>query len=82
MPRFFLHVIDHLEARDEEGADYPDLEAAREAAIEGARDIVCEQIRQGFLYLDGYIEIASDSGAPLMKVGFREAFEVTGDRAP
>lgn len=78
MPRFLLHVADTVEAPDEEGAEYSDLWAAREAAIEGARDLVCEQIRQGYLNLDGYIQIASDRGEPLIRVSFREAFEITG----
>jgi hypothetical protein len=78
MPRYFLHVVDTIEAPDEEGVEFADVWMARDAAIKGARELVCEQIRQGFLDLGGYIQIASDSGEPLMRVGFQEAFEVTG----
>lgn len=57
---------------------FADVWEARKEALEGARDLVCAQIRKGYLNLDGYIQIASESGEPLMRIGFREAFEVTG----
>lgn len=71
VPRFFLHVFDDIETIDEEGQEFDDVWAAREAALEGARDLVCEQIRAGYLNLDGHIQIASERGEQLMRVSFR-----------
>ncbi|WP_129794368.1 hypothetical protein [Sphingosinicella sp. CPCC 101087] len=81
MPRYRFHIRDDIHADDDEGRELPGLEAAREAALEGARDLVCDAIkRQGNVNLDHYIEIADDRGETLLKVTFREAFTVTGGR--
>lgn len=61
--RFFLHIFGQLEAPDEESAEYADLWAAREAAIENVRDLLGEQIHVGYLNLDGYIHISSDAAS-------------------
>ena len=41
MPRFFFHFYNDILTEDEEGVELPDVEAARERAIEEARAIVC-----------------------------------------
>ena len=47
MPRFYFHRDgDHL-IEDQEGSECPDLEAAREEAINGVREILAEAIAQG-----------------------------------
>lgn len=76
MPRYYLHVHDDLGALDEEGSDFPDLEAARAAALDGARDLVCDQIRNGYLNLDYHIEVASQEGQTLLKIRYRDALEL------
>lgn len=48
MPKFFLH-IEQARGRveDREGGDYCDLDAARDDAIESAREIMSERVRNG-----------------------------------
>jgi predicted O-methyltransferase YrrM len=72
MPRYFLHIRDGDELiPDEEGSDLPDLDAAREEAIQGARDILAEKIRTGDP-LDGEkIEICDAQGHVLAVIPFR-----------
>lgn len=43
MPRYFFDINDHVKQdRDDVGQDLPNLEAARDAAIEVLRDIACD----------------------------------------
>lgn len=76
MPRYFMHVFSDGLTRDEEGAVLPDLDAARDHALEGARALVCDQIREGYLNLDDRIEIEDEDGRALLAISFREAFEI------
>lgn len=78
MPRYRFHVRDDLHTDDAEGAELPDLESARETAMEAARELVCADIKNGWLNLDHSIEVTDDEGATLFTVTFREAFEIKG----
>jgi hypothetical protein len=77
MPRFYLHVHNRIgSARDEEGADFPDLDTARVRAIEGIRSILSDEARQGMIDFRGRIEIAAATGDVIETVSFIEAFEL------
>jgi hypothetical protein len=79
MPRFYFHVFNHVVAMDEEGTELPDLEAAREQALEGARELVCESIHKGELNLDHRIEVTGEAGEKLLTISYRDAFTLTGE---
>ena len=77
MPRFFLHVHNRTGfARDEEGAEFPDLAAARESALVGIRSILSEEVGQGTLDLNGRIDICGENGEVLAAVPFSAAVEL------
>ena len=76
--RFYFHVRDDLSSEDLEGQELASLELARSRAIEGARDIAAEQVRQGTLCLHHRIDICDGSRRLLLSVPFRDAVEVTG----
>ncbi|TFI56497.1 hypothetical protein E2493_19920 [Sphingomonas parva] len=78
MARFYFHIFNDETTIDEEGQELPDLAAAREAAVEAARELVCESVKKGHLNLDHRIEITGEGNARLMTVTFREAFTLTG----
>lgn len=79
MPRFFFHIRENGgRTPDEEGLELPDLDAARQTAIAGARSIMCDTIMGGRLSLDGAIEVKDKDGALLFELPFREAVEVPG----
>lgn len=81
MPHYFLHVRNTAYAKDEEGNDFPNLAAAREAAVNGARSILSEEVKHGALDLRGAIEIAEGETIVLV-VPFAEAVAVkTGEPA-
>ena len=78
MPHYFFHIRNSEHVDDEEGRELPDLGAAREYALEAARSLVCADIKQGWLNLDHYIDVADEAGAVLIRLTFREAFEIQG----
>lgn len=76
MPRYYFHVHNDILARDEEGREFPDLAAAREEAISGARDLIAEDIRRGKVTLSHWIEIQDDAGNRLLTVSYGEAVQI------
>jgi hypothetical protein len=81
MPLFYFHVFNDVVNMDEEGQELPSLDAAREHALEIARELVCEEVHQGYLNLEHRIEIDDEKGERLLALTFRDAFTVT-DTAP
>jgi hypothetical protein len=79
MARFYFHVHDDIVTEDLEGAELPDLAAARETALEAARDLVCAAVMRGELNLDHRIEVAGEGGENLLTVTFRDAFTIRQD---
>lgn len=77
MPRYFLHIRDEDGLTpDEEGAELPDLDAAKAEAIAGARDILAEKLRAGEVLSGAVIEIADETGQVLAVVRFRDAIRL------
>jgi hypothetical protein len=79
MPRYYFHVFNDVPAIDEEGMDLPDLDAAREQAMDSARELVCEAIHQGHLNLDHRIEVEDSRHAKVLSISYRDAFTLTGE---
>ena len=88
VPRFFFHVFDDAVSIDESGQPAEDLDGAREIALNGARELVCDQVRRGYLNLENYIVVTDQTGQELLRVTFREAFverkvvQTTSDFSP
>lgn len=77
MPRYFFHVHDGSEDYpDEEGLECPDLNAVREKALEGARDLVCEEVAKGRIDLSGAIQVFDERGERVLLLPFSETVEV------
>ena len=78
MPRFYLHVCNgNGFVEDEEGADLPDAEAARLRAIEGLRDLLASELRDGELNMASFIEIEDENHLLVTTVPFMDAVQVT-----
>jgi len=73
MPRYYFHLHNGALARDEEGRELPDLEAARQEAIKAARELMGEDIKEGLLRLGHRIEIGDEDGREVLMVPFAEA---------
>lgn len=80
MPRYHFHIRNDFDVDDEEGSDHADLAAAREHAIECARDLMCADIRQGWVDLDHRIIVTDHAGTQILTLTFRDAFELRGLR--
>lgn len=80
MPHFYFHVSNGTgETRDEEGADLPDLDAARAKALSGIRSILREELGRGMLDFGGMIRVADPQGRVVLEVPFDSAVEVRRD---
>ena len=77
MARFFFHVHDEDDSRDEEGIELPDAASAEAEAIKGARAIAAEQVFGGRLNLSYFIEVADESGGLVTTVYLSDAIELT-----
>ena len=79
VPFFYFHLHIDVDARDEEGKEFPDLDAARRFALQQARFTLAENIKDfGRLNLDHRIDIEDKQGNVLATVHFREAVAITG----
>jgi hypothetical protein len=58
---------------DPEGIDLPDLPAAENAALEGAREIMAERLRHGEPMNGSQFEVADESGRTVHILKFTEA---------
>jgi hypothetical protein len=77
MPLFFFHIKQNGDVLDDdEGSDHPDLDAAREEAIEGIRQIISDAVLTGSpLGLDREMHVDDDAGHTLLKIMFREVVD-------
>jgi hypothetical protein len=76
VPRYFFHVYDDVIAHDEEGAELPNLAAARLNALIGARDLISEQVRRGYVVLSHWIDVVDEQGQKVLTVTFRDAVDI------
>jgi hypothetical protein len=65
---------------DEGGTEFETLDGAREAAVQGARDLMAAEIKEGRLCLGCCIIITDDSGTEAARVLFRDAVTVSALR--
>lgn len=76
MPRFFFHVYDDLVAHDDEGIVLPNAQAAKLQALMGARELMQEQLKHGYISLDHWIDVINEQGAIILHLPFGEAVEI------
>lgn len=75
MPLFYLHVRDGVdEMLDPDGSDMPDLNAARNSALAGARELLAADMKAGVLDLRFRIDIESAGGQIVATLPFADAF--------
>jgi hypothetical protein len=63
-------------ASDEEGMELPNEHAARLHALIGARDIMVEQVRRGYLVRSHWIDVLDHKGEVLLTVTFGDAVDI------
>lgn len=77
MPRYKFHIFDDDQTIDREGLVFPDISAARDHAIRGARGLMAEDIKtKGRIKLSHWIEI-EDEESQMIVVPFGEAVTIS-----
>jgi len=76
VPRYFFNVYDDVIAEDEEGVELPNLAAANLQALRGARDLISEQVKHGYMVLSHWIEVIDEHGEKVLTVTFRDAVDI------
>ena len=77
MTRYFFDLHNDVDAIDEEGADLPDLQAARAHALGEARTMIKASVDDtGRIDLRHHIDIRDQSGAVLHVMRFEDAVTV------
>ena len=76
MPRFYFHIHNDDVTLDEEGQDLSDIEAARAMAIRSAREMICDEVRDGRVTLSYRIEVVDADEQPVLTVTYGEAVRV------
>jgi len=77
MARFFFHLHDcGVFTPDEEGRDYPDLDAAIEGAKHEARELLAAEVSEGKLCLGCRIEVVEEATGRAMIVPFSSTVQI------
>jgi hypothetical protein len=77
VPRFYFHLLNDVDAPDEEGKEFPDLEAAREHARRNIRFTAAESLKeQGRVVLSHRIQIEDGGGNVLDTVFFSDVLNI------
>ena len=78
MARYFLHLRDGTdEILDPEGREFANMEAVRRAVLEGARDVLGNEIKSGgVMDLRYRIDAEDESGTVVYSLPFRHAVNI------
>ncbi len=76
MPTYYFHVEDDEITHDLEGSLLADDVAARAYAVDAARSLAADYVRNGFFPLYHRIVVENAARAPVAQVTFREAVEI------
>lgn len=77
VPRFYFHLYNDLDVVDREGEDLSDLADARQFAVNQARGMAGENIKQhGRIDLKHRIDIEDESNSVLESVSFGDAITI------
>jgi hypothetical protein len=79
VPRYYFHLRNDMDADDEEGQDLPDLETARERAVQYALEMTAVSVKETRkINLHHRIEVADEAGAILCAVEFGDVLRIEG----
>jgi hypothetical protein len=81
VPRYYIHLRDGTdELLDEEGREFEHMEALRKAVVEGARDIMANEIKsRGLMDLRYRIDAENSEGEIVYSLAFRHAVSIIPD---
>jgi hypothetical protein len=75
---YYFNLHDDIVCVDDEGWELRDVAAARAEAIRAAREIICDQVREGRINLSHRIEVEDEDRRPVLTLPFRSVVEIEG----
>lgn len=75
--RFFFRIENSVEVDDHEGQELPGLLEARRIAVQAARELAAEAVKEGAINLGHGIVIEDERHQPLLKVTFGEVITIS-----
>lgn len=77
MARYYFHIRDGERlSKDPEGADFENLDAAREEAVKSARELLSQRVRNGEEVDGQAFELTAEDGTVIDKVAFRDVLRL------
>ena len=77
MPRYFFHLFNAVNIRDDEGRDFATLDDAHTDATKACRALMANDLQnEGQITLSHRIEIVDDDGATKLVLPFRACVEI------
>ena len=77
MPRYFFHLIDDLDCPDAEGAEFPDLDAAKAYGARGAVSLMADLLmRERRVALHHRIDIEDEQSEIVASLEFRDIVSI------
>jgi hypothetical protein len=77
MSIYYINIYNDVDSLDKEGIEFPDLAAAKNAAIEGVRAMMAELVSAGRpVTLHHRAEIVDEDGAVLAVISFKELITI------
>jgi hypothetical protein len=77
MPRFYFHLFNAVNIRDDVGRDFATLEDAHADATKACRALMANDLQnEGQITLSHRIEIEGDGGATVLVLPFRACVEI------
>lgn len=70
MPRYFFHVHDGVDLRDEDGTELSDIRAARVEAVRFAGEVIANDADRRSLGEDWRLEVTDEAGLILFRLDF------------
>ena len=77
MPLYYFNIYNDDTTLDEEGAEFPDLHAARAYAVKAVRELASEAVLHGHLVGYHRVEFVDKDQNPLGNVRFDEAVDIS-----
>ena len=77
MPRFFFLIADGDVFEDEEGQEHADGDSAMAAALQAARELLAEEVKDGRpMSFHDKIVVSDEAGAIVGTVAFKDAVQI------
>jgi hypothetical protein len=79
VPVYYMHLHNDVDVRDDDGNEFPDLDAAVNYAEHQTRFTLAETIKdEGRVNLDHRLDVEDESGRVLATVRFRDVITIEG----